>query len=116
MRHRTSSLRGGRRTAFSLLELLAVVTILGIIAVIVIPRVALSSAATKEKACFRNKAEINRAIERYYFNNGSWPANLSDINTPGDFPDGIPTCPTSGGAYTINGTTKRVQGHTTGSH
>lgn len=102
-------MRRTRRAAFSLLELLAVVTILGIIAVIVIPRITASSSTAKTNACLQNKAEINSAVERYYFDNGSLPANTAALSSY--FPDGVPTCPVSGSAYSLDATTKRVSGH-----
>ena len=105
-----------QRAGFSLLELLAVVTILGIIALVVIPRISASAATAKENACFQNKAEVNSAVERYFFDNGSLPANLAAINTASYFPDGVPVCPTSSNAYTLDATTKRVVGHAAGSH
>jgi prepilin-type N-terminal cleavage/methylation domain-containing protein len=105
-----------QRRGFSLLELLAVVTILGIIAVIVIPRILTSGATSKENACFSNKTLINKGIEDYYWQNGSFPATISVLSGAIQFPDGIPNCPVSGAAYTISGTTNRVSGHTTGSH
>ncbi len=108
--------RHPRRNAFSLLELLAVVTILGIIALVVVPRITTSSVTAKENACFQNKAEINSAVERYYFDNGSLPANIGAVNTTTYFPDGIPTCPVAGTAYALGATTKRVTGHTSGNH
>ena len=104
------------RRGFSLLELLAVVTILGIIAVVVIPRISSSSTTAKENACFQNKAEVNAAVERYFFTNGSLPADLDALNTATYFPDTIPSCPVSNTAYTLNATTKRVSGHSAGSH
>jgi len=113
---RNANPNNGARRGFSLLELLAVVTILGIIALVVIPRIAASSATAKENACFQNKAEINSAVERYFFENGSLPADISAINTATYFPDGIPTCPVTDGAYALDATTKRVTGHTAGSH
>jgi hypothetical protein len=61
-------------------------------------------------------AEINRAIERYHFENDAWPDDLSDIETLPLFPDGIPTCPLSGASYAIDPVTHRVQGHASGSH
>lgn len=99
-----------RRQAFSLMELLAVVTILGIIAAIIVPRVTTSSDTAKEKVDAHNRATINSAIERYYITTGSWPStNLSEIDVNAYFPDGIPTDPTTNGtAYTLNGTTHRV--------
>src|SRR5829696_1129916 len=64
-----------QRRGFSLLELLAVVTILGIIAVVVVPRISVSSTTAKQKADAQNKSEINSAVERWYFEKGTWPAD-----------------------------------------
>lgn len=102
--------RTSNRSGFSLLELLAVVTILAIIAVVVIPRISASSAAAKQKVDAQNKADINLAVERWYFENGAWPAdNLSDIGADkAYFPSGMPTNPTSGGTYTLDSATHRV--------
>ncbi len=99
-----------KRRGFSLMELLAVVTILGIIAAIVIPRVTSSSDTAKAKVNLHNKATINSAIERWYVEKGSWPAtNLTDIAADTTyFPSGIPTNPVDNSAYTMNATTKRV--------
>ena len=95
---------------FSLLELLAVVTILGIIAAIIIPRVTISSDTAKQRVRDHHKATINAAVERYYIDNNAWPAaDLSDIGADTDyFPDGIPTNPVDGTAYSLNATTHRV--------
>ena len=101
--------RSTKRAAFSLLELLAVITILGIIAVIVIPRITASSSTAKTNACLQNKSEINSAVERYYFEIGSLPANTAALAAY--FPDGVPVCPVSGSAYALDATTKRVTGH-----
>ncbi|MDX1962083.1 MAG: type II secretion system protein [Pirellulales bacterium] len=99
------------RKGFSLLELLAVITILGIIAVVVVPRISTSSARAKSEADKQNRSEINSAVERWYFEKGTWPANnLSDIGADINyFPSGIPTNPVNGKAYTLDGTTRRVK-------
>lgn len=99
-----------KKRGFSLLELLAVVTILGIIAAIIVPRVTVSSATAKTKVRDHHKATINAAVERYYIDNNAWPANnLSDIGVNANyFPDGIPTNPVDNTAYTLNATTHRV--------
>lgn len=101
----------GRRTGFSLMELLAVVTILGIIAAIVVPRLTVSSDTARQKLNAHNKATINAAVERWYIEKGTWPADsLVDIGAdPTYFPEGLPTNPISGSAYTLNGKTKRVR-------
>jgi prepilin-type N-terminal cleavage/methylation domain-containing protein len=103
--------RRKKKSGFSLMELLAVVTILGIIAAIIVPRVTVSSDTAKQKVNDHNKATINAAVERWYIEKGSWPANdLSDIATDINyFPTGLPTDPTTNGtSYTLNATTHRV--------
>lgn len=99
-----------QRAGFSLMELLAVVTILGIIAAIIVPRVAVSSDTAKAKVNSHNKATINAAVERWYIEKSTWPANnLSDIGADTNyFPDGLPTNPTNNTAYSLNATTHRV--------
>src|SRR5262245_57854269 len=99
-----------KRTGFSLMELLAVVTILGIIAAIIVPRVTVSSDTAKQKVNAHNKATINAAVERWYIEKGSWPANnMYDIGADTNyFPDGLPTNPTNGTDYSLNATTHRV--------
>src|SRR4029079_17210201 len=89
-----------------LMELLAVVTILGIIAAMVLSRVMVSTDEAKEKTCLHNRTEINVTVEQYYLHNGVWPANnLSDISAdPNYFPDGLPTCPVSGQPYPLRPT------------
>ena len=95
-----------KRKAFSLLELLAVVTILGIIAAIVVPRVQVSTDAAKNEVNSHNMATMNAAIERYYVDNDDWPAALTDL-VPTYLPDGVPSHPT-GGTYAIDTNTHRV--------
>ncbi|MFO0791165.1 MAG: prepilin-type N-terminal cleavage/methylation domain-containing protein [Pirellulales bacterium] len=98
------------RRGFSLMELLAVVTILGIIAAIIVPRVAVSTDTAKAKVVAHHKATINAAVERWYVEKGTWPANnLSDIAADADyFPQGIPTNPIDNSVYTLNATTHHV--------
>ncbi len=105
-----TSIGNRKRAGFSLMELLAVVTILGIIAAIIVPRVAVSSDTAKAKVNSHNRATLNAAVERWYIETGTWPANdLSDIGADVNyFPDGIPTNPTNGTAYTLNAATHRV--------
>ena len=81
------------RNAFSLLELLAVVVILGILAAAIVPRVITSTSDAKDSVHKHNLGEINAAVERYYIEEGSFPAALTDL-VPDYLPDGIPEVPT----------------------
>lgn len=107
------SIQPKTRAAFSLMELLAVVTILGILAALILPRVTNGTDTAKTKTCVHNHTEINITVEQYFMNTGTWPADdLSDIGTNLNyFPDGLPTCPVSGAAYRLDPTTHRVIGH-----
>ena len=106
-----------RRLAFSLIEVIFVVTIIGILATVIMQRISTSSDAAKEKSCFHNRTEINSAWERFGVVTGAFPTDLSDLDVPDYFPGGIPVCPVSGAAYTMNATTERVDGHTnSGNH
>jgi general secretion pathway protein G len=101
------------RSAFSLMELLAVVIILGLLAALILPRVSTGTDTAKTKTCVHNRAEINITVEQYYMNTGTWPAtDLSDIAANVNyFPEGLPTCPVTGAPYRIDPTTHRVIGH-----
>ena len=87
------------------------ITIIGFLATMILPRVSTSTNTAKEKTCFHHRAQINEAVEIYSLNNSAFPATIADLDTPDVFPDGIPNCPVSGVAYTLNSTTHRVQGH-----
>lgn len=105
-----------RRRGFSLLELLAVVLILGAIAAILVPRASAARDEAEEKACSHNRMLINSAVERFAVTTGADPSSLDNLNTPDYFPEGIPVCPVSGNPYTLNPATQRVNGHTAGAH
>ena len=102
------------RSGFTLIEILAVVVILGILAGVVVPRVLASSATAKTNACYQNKAVINTAVEKFYFDSGTWPlAALTDIGTDVNyFPDGIPACPVDSTLYALDTVSNRITGHT----
>ena len=100
--------KSNKKSGFSLLELLAVVTILGIIAAIIVPRVTVSSDASKEKVRNHHASTINSAVERYYVNKGTWPT-LAAIGADADyFPDGIPKNPVTDTIYVLDATTHRI--------
>jgi general secretion pathway protein G len=100
------SLRGG----FSWVEMLAIVTILAIIAAIIVPRWVVTSDTAKAKANHHNKAVINAAAERWYVEKGAWPKDdLSDVGADASYyPQRLPTNPLDNSTYQLNATTHRV--------
>jgi prepilin-type N-terminal cleavage/methylation domain-containing protein len=102
------------RKGLTLIELLIVVIILGALAAIAIPRMSQNSTTAKLRACQANQATINTQIEAYYSENEVWPDLDDDILGSTDyFPDGTPTCP-SGGTYTMDANTHRVDCNASG--
>lgn len=111
--NRKFSIRWKRR-GLNLLEVLAVVTLVGILAVVAIPRFANSAIEAKRNACFTNKANIEVQAQLWFRNKADWPAaDLGNIMADGTyFPDGAVTCPVDGSAYQFDRQTQRVTGHT----
>jgi prepilin-type N-terminal cleavage/methylation domain-containing protein len=100
--------------AFSLTELMAVMTILGVLAILIVPRVSNHQDNSKRAACYACQGDIELQVKLWKRNNGTYPAaNLSDIGADtAYFPSSVPTCPVDGTTYTINTTTGLVTGHT----
>lgn len=98
---------------FSLLELLASISILGVIATLALTTIWKSLDDGHQASCHVNRAEIEIQCERWNRSNGSYPsAALTSIGADLNyFPEGIPTCPVDGTNYTIDNTTGLVVGH-----
>ena len=101
------------RGGFSLLELLAVVTIMGIIAVVALPRIGNQSQRTKVTACDVQRGNIDVQAQLWFRNRSRWPASdLRDIGGNTDyFPDGLPVCPVDGTPYRFDSATEQVTAH-----
>lgn len=101
------------RSGFSLLEILAVVTIVGILAVVVLARISESAANAKKNACYVHKGNIEVQVQRWYRTKASWPdLNLANIGSENAyFSDGLPTCTVDGTSYTLDAATHHVSGH-----
>ena len=102
------------RRAFTLIEMLATVVLIGIVATIIIVRVWGVHDDGKRQACYTNRGDIEVQVQRWWRISGGPPnSNLSDIYADDDyFPNGALTCPVDGTAYTIDTATGEVIGHT----
>lgn len=103
-----------QRTGLSLMELLASVTIVAVIAAACVARFAAPNDNAKAAACDVNIGDIELQVQLWRRATGSYPAvNLGTIGANADyFPEGLPTCPVDGNPYTIDAATGRVVGHT----
>lgn len=100
------------KKAFTLVELMIVVLILGALAAIAIPRIMGGAQTARVSACDTNVDMINSQIELYFANEGSWPVALTDVTSDVNyFPDTAPpSCP-FGTTYIYNTGTHRVTPH-----
>lgn len=99
------------RRGITLVELVAILTIVGIIAAIIVPQVSVSQDTAQQKANAHNKAVINATVERWYIDKGTWPADdLTDIGADNRyFTSGVPRNPIDNSAYKLDSKTHRVQ-------
>ena len=101
-------MRPKRAKGFSLLEMIAVVMILGILAVLVIARLGQSTAQAKQSVSDQYRADINAALERYNFDHGVFPSSLNDLH-PDYYPDTLPVDPVTNQPYQLDTTINRVK-------
>jgi general secretion pathway protein G len=97
---------------FTLLELMAALAIIAVLAMLGWSRMTGGQSDSKSAACQAHKGNIEIQAELWQHNMGAWPAtNLSNIGgNVNYFPEGLPTCPVDGTAYTID-SSGRVVGH-----
>lgn len=101
-----------KRTAFTLIEILIVVILLGILAAIVIPQFSESTEEANRSACQSNMQAARTQIQLYKFRSGGTVPTLPQLVTAG-YLQSTPACP-AGGTYTVDGEgriTCSVEGH-----
>lgn len=75
------------RQAFSLFELMAIITMIGVVAGVVLYRLdALEQKETAESVMRQNIGMLQSAVERYRFDRNQFPAQLQDLAREGFLP------------------------------
>ena len=91
---------------FTLMEMLIVVTIIGILAAIVIPRFVTSSKQAKANAHRADRQQINSQVELFFFVNGAYPTGMTNggwgTSFTDFFPEGVPTGCNQGSPWTLS--------------
>jgi prepilin-type N-terminal cleavage/methylation domain-containing protein len=92
-----------RRSAFTLVEIMIVVLIIGILLAIAVPNFVRARETARGKACVANLKEIDGAKEQYAMDNklaaGASDGGLANLVGPTSYIKATPTCP-SNGTYT----------------
>ncbi len=80
----------GRQRAFTLVELMIALIVIGALAAIAIPSYQQYIEDTKNKQAIKDIAELSMAMERFHTENATFPGNLAALgaNLPGNDPWG----------------------------
>lgn len=65
-----------KKKAFTLIELIVVIAIMGIIMAISVPSISENYKITKEKERVQHQIDVNKSIRQYYALEGEYPKNL----------------------------------------
>jgi type IV pilus assembly protein PilA len=87
------------RRGFSLVELLAVVLVLAVLAAVAVPLYTSQRRSAAGRACKANLTAISASLSGYALRNNAYPATLATLVGTAEGLTAVPTCPL-GGAYT----------------
>ncbi|MCC7337671.1 MAG: prepilin-type N-terminal cleavage/methylation domain-containing protein [Pirellulaceae bacterium] len=96
------------RKGFSLIEVIAAVIILAVVATATVATIAPMREKSRDKLDLQNIASLNATVQAYYMEMGAWPdTNLTRLKTNGYTTDTYQKTP-YGGYYTFDSTTQKV--------
>lgn len=96
-----------KNAAFTLIEILIVVVLLGILAAIIIPQFTDASDDAKVGAQDTDVASLQSLVELYRVKEGAYPAALANLVADG-YTRSVPTNPVTAAAYTYVAATGTV--------
>jgi len=82
-----------RSTGFTLVEIMVVVVILGILAVLIVPRVLGRSDEARQAAAKHDIATIMQSLKLYHLDNGRYPTNDQGLQALATKPSSAPVPP-----------------------
>lgn len=100
------------RLGISRIKLVVIFVVLPTLGYAFYPNIGASAITAKRNACSANVNLLNKQIEMYHVEKGSWPDELGLVVKNRDYyPGGPPVCPYSHEGYVYNAATKRVENH-----
>ncbi len=96
-----------RSRGFTLPEVFAVTTILGIIAAVVVPRVAIFADTSHSGVAEHHISQLNAIVETHYNDHKVWPSDLEEL-VADNYINAVPTHPEATKNYQLNNRTNRV--------
>ena len=79
------SARANHNSAFTLVEIMVVVVIIGLLAMIAIPGFQKIRASSQEKAVLNNARQLSAAADQYFLQNGAGFVNSSSLVGPSNY-------------------------------